>query len=477
MNFTVMLDNTNVDTFTGSQRFFIVNTGGSTLEWTASPSDNWIKVTPAGGIGDALVSVSIIPTGLTIGQNTGNIFISAPEAEDSPRSMTINLRVAHNSEDSAATGSFATPIDGSYVNGSIPVTGWAIDDVDVKSVKIYRDPVSGEGSGRKYIGEAIFVEGARPDVEVRYPGYPKNSSAGWGYMMLTHFLPNMGNGTFTLYAEATDSAGHKTLLGTKTIVCDNANAVKPFGAIDTPTQGGIAAGNPFINWGWALTPRPKYIPTDGSTIHVLVDGKDLGRPTYNNYRQDIARLFPGYVNSNGAVGHFSLDTTAFTTGIHTIAWQVKDVTGSADGIGSRYFIIVNTGAGTNAVSHFDPIPGGTYSHSPLLTVSKGWQSDRGSRRFDINPDKNGILHLETRELEPVEIASPTGTTYTSAAMPVNGKNRPLPPGAVLDKQTNTFRWMPGPGFVGSYTFTLTGIRADGMKTVDRITIMIKPKKD
>ena len=158
----------------------------------------------------------------------------------------------------------------------------------------------------------VMTEGARPDVARQHPDYPHNTQAGWGYMMLTNFLPNGGNGTYIIEAVATDYEGKQTSLGTKTIYCDNANAVKPFGALDEPTQGGTASGSAFVNWGWALTPQPNSIPSDGSTINVYVDGVYQGHPTYNQYRQDIADLFPGYMNSNGAVGYFNLDTTAYT---------------------------------------------------------------------------------------------------------------------------------------------------------------------
>jgi hypothetical protein len=161
-------------------------------------------------------------------------------------------------------------------------------------------------------------------------------------MMLTNFLPNDGNGTFTLHAIAMDSGGHRVTLGTKTITCDNANAVKPFGAIDTPAPGGTASGGSYRVTGWVLTPPPNEIPRDGSTIHVFVDGADLGHPVYNIPRSDIAGLFPGYANSDGAAAYFDLDTTTYADGVHTISWAVVDDAGNADGIGSRYFSIKNS---------------------------------------------------------------------------------------------------------------------------------------
>ncbi len=158
---------------------------------------------------------------------------------------------------------------------------------------------------------------------------------------MTHFLANGGNGTYSLKAVATDVSGLETVLGVTSITCDNANAVKPFGTIDTPIPGGVASGSSYMNWGWALTPQPNTIPTDGSTINVYIDGVYVGNPVYNLYRADIAILFPGYNNSNGAVGYFYVDTTQYSNGVHSIQWVVQDNNGNTDGIGARYFLIQN----------------------------------------------------------------------------------------------------------------------------------------
>jgi hypothetical protein len=95
------------------------------------------------------------------------------------------------------------------------------------------------------------------------------------------------------------------------------------------------------NFGWALAPQPNIIPTDGSTIGVYIDGALRGHPTYNQFRGDIASLFPGYENSSGAVGFFVFDSTTLTNGVHTISWSVTDNAGHTSGIGSRYFTVAN----------------------------------------------------------------------------------------------------------------------------------------
>ncbi len=323
----------------GSQTFSINNSGTGTLNWNAADDASWLSCSPLSGTNSGVVMVSVNAAGLAAGEYNGTITVSSANASNSPQNVTVTLVVYGSGASDEPFGVFATPEHGSTVRSSIPVTGWALDDVGVESVKIYRQ----QGGSRVYIGDAVFVEGARPDVEQAYPGYPMNYRAGWGYMMLTNFLPNGGNGTYTIDAIAADSEGNQVTLGSKTIICDNAHAVKPFGAIDTPAQGGTASGSSFVNWGWVLTPQPNNIPNNGTTINVYVDGVYLGHPTYNIYRKDIADLFPGYANSSGAVGYFYLDTTAFENGVHTIQWTATDNAGNTDGIGSRYFTIQNTG--------------------------------------------------------------------------------------------------------------------------------------
>jgi hypothetical protein len=239
-------------------------------------------------------------------------------------------------------GSVDTPANGSTIAGEVAIGGWGLDNSGVTGVDIYRTPVAGEvvAEGLVLLGRASLVEGARPDVARAYPSYPDASRAGWGYMLLSNLLPNVGNGTFTFHAFVRTVDGANVPLGSKTITVANDGSRAPFGTIDTPAQGQLVSGT-ITNFGWALTPAPSGIPVDGSSIDIYVDGVYRGHPVYNNYRSDIAQLFRGYANSSGAVGHFTLDTTTLTNGVHTIAWVVRDTGGNASGIGSRFFTVAN----------------------------------------------------------------------------------------------------------------------------------------
>ena len=456
-------------------QFFIISNGGSgTLEWQLDPDPAWLTVSPTKGTNEGHVSVSINNQNLKTGSYQGSIYIDAGNYGSA--TVTINLSV--KKEGMPPFGSFETPLHNSTVSSSIPVTGWVLDDVGVDNVKIY--------NGSSYIGDAVFVEGARPDVEDSYPYKPANYQAGWGYMMLTNFLPNGGSGTYTIRAIATDVEGHEVTLGTKTIMCDNAHAVKPFGAIDTPTQGGTASGNAYINWGWALTPKPDYIPTDGSTINVYVDGVNIGHPNYNIYRKDIAELFPDYTNSDGAVGYFYLDTTGYADGVHTIYWTATDSGNNTDGIGSRYFSIQNTDSSSFKFS-FKPsllfcstdILSKIPDHKSPISILAGHApqgkishiKDPAIAKIEVPQDTRIEIHLYDTEDSASSFTQTLEKTSKKSKIPTIPGNpirphasndiytgytvsgnllQPLPIGSTLDSDAGIFYWFPGPGFLGKY---------------------------
>ncbi len=478
---------------TANEAVHITNKGQGALNWQASAGENWIEVNPAGGVGDGVIQIGVQDTSLPAGTYTGTVTVTDPKAWNSPRIINVSLTVYASGADSAPFGVFDSPLDGSTVSGNIPITGWALDDIEVSHVEIKRAPVAADPpaavgpDGLISVGNVIFVKGARPDVEAFYPLFPRAEQAGWGYMMLTNFLPNQGNGTFTLYAFAYDETGHKVALGQKLIICDNAARVKPFGTLDTPGQGEVISGSGYVNFGWALTPQPKVIPEDGSTIWVWVDSVPLGNPNYGHYRVDIATLFPGYLNSDGAVGYYTLDTTAYANGMHNITWSVTDNEGEVDGIGSRYFEILNFGG--QALGAIKPM---TAQHLQQLRedrsgslaielreIRRRGRSNAKSQGVIARPDQPPViarpegpkrpLELEIELLERLEVhfQAQGGLEFIGWG---ENKNRPLPVGSTLDKTNGVFYWIPGPGFSGRHVlhFAVT----DGTFTSKPLTLVI-----
>jgi len=401
--------------------------------WTAFSNQSNITVSPTSGTGSATLSVSVIagPSGV--------VTITAPGATNSPVQVQVTVSTVTSAP---PIGSFDTPLDNTTgVAGAIPVTGWALDNVGVSKVQVWREPVTNEpvaSNNLVFVGDAVQVAGARPDVKATYPNMPFNDRAGWGYQLLTNFLPGvagpMGNGTYKLHFIAYNNAGGQTDLGTRTITVDNAHASKPFGTIDTPGQGDTIAGNAYVNFGWALTQNPYCIPNDGHTLNVFIDGVLLGHPNYNHSRSDIASLFPGLCNSNGGVGFFYIDTTKLANGLHTISWAATDSQGHTDGIGSRYFTIQSSGG-----------------------VAPPEESAAESVRTSATHTRRDSYTVGVEELDRIELD--VGAISSDS----------LPVGSTL--KHGVFYWQLGPGFLGDYHFRFT--RPDGTGAL--VHVKVRPK--
>jgi Tol biopolymer transport system component len=473
-------------TQTAAQTVRLTQSGPGVATWTASASQPWLQVSPASGSGSADLSISVTPTsGLPAsGTVTATIFVSLAGAGNTLPPIAVRLTLIANGTSVGPFGTVDTPADNrTGVTGAVPFTGWALDDIEVTKVSICRaafgseiapiDPNCG-GAAEIFVGFSVFIDGARPDVAATFPTHPLSTRAGWGFMVLTNLLPNQGNGTYIFTMRAFDREGHVALLGTRTMTCDNANATLPFGTIDTPFQGGLVSGISYVNFGWALTPLPKTIPFDGSTIHVLVDGVDIGTADYNHLRTDIQALFPGLNNTNGAIGFRILDTTALANGLHTISWTVADDQGAIAGIGSRFFTVSNgTAAVTSATS--SARAAADAEASPLDTTPlagrRGW--DLAAPYGLFAADSTGVTVIRSEEVSRVELHLGDGD-YAGHLRTHNGLE-PLPIGSRLDQATNTFTWAPGPGFVGTYDFVF--VRSLNGRAIARrdVRIILHPK--
>ena len=488
-------------TATTPEKILVCNNGQGTLDWQAAANQGWIEINPVSGTGDGILEIGVETTALPEGSYAGTVTVTDPDAWNSPQVVEVFLTVYAIGADSPPFGVFETPAEGATVSGNIPVTGWVLDDIEATRVEIKRDPTASDSpevvgaDGLVYIGDAVFVRGARPDVEAAYSTYPRADRAGWGYMMLTNFLPDDGNGTFSLYAYASDGGGKRVLLGTRTITCDNANRIEPFGTIDTPAQGGVASGSEYVNFGWALTPQPKYIPGDGSTIWVWVDGVPLGHPDYGHYREDIATRFPGYANSDGAVGYYVLDTTKYANGVHTIAWSVGDSNGDEDGIGSRIFEMQNLGGALAGMSSVDVNSLQIDTTGRLALRVRGMEKGLSGRKMESLVERRTNRMNESREEMLKEVRKSADAAYEVEIEELDrielhfrskggnkligwGKNpdRPLPVGSTLDEREGIFYWHPCAGFLGEHVLHFAVTDGTLQSLPVRVVVSIEPKK-
>jgi hypothetical protein len=464
---------------------------------TVPAAGGTVTVTIANGCGGQEVTQardwysvqSLTPTEITLAVQ--------PNVQSQPRAVSIGIgrRVFELRQAGVGSaspfGSLDLPADGAQVSGAVALGGWALDDLEVTNVRIFRDHVAGEPAGIVFLGNAVFIPGARPDVQQGFAGFPRSDRAGFGYMILTNTLPNQGNGNFRIHAVAEDAEGHQTLLGSRTIVGNNTTATVPFGTIDTPLQGDTISGANYINFGWALTPQPAMIPTDGSTMQVIIDGVPIGTVDYNHFRPDVSNTFPGLANSGGPVGFRAFDTTALAEGLHTISWMVTDSRPATAGLGSRYFTVVNSADG--------PAGGGssvtaTETTEPVADVAKPLGAapapDLGRRAESVAVDANDqrvrghrltLAAMERAEiaLDQLVDASPDSNNAACPAtwagyLSKDNVLSDLPVGASLDP-AGTFYWQTGPGFAGRFAlvFVRTNCRGEKQQVPVTVTIPIR----
>ena len=482
---------------TGAQSLRLMQSGTGPVSWTATSNQPWLTVSPSGGTGAAVLTVSISPAaGLPLGASLNGAITFALAGSGNPVAQTeVVLRTYPGGSSAPPIGFVDTPLDNtSGVVGAIPFTGWAVDDVEVARVTICRDAVAGEsappdpnctGAAQIYVGDALFIDGARQDVQASYAGLPRASEAGWGLMVLTNMLPGGGNGPYAFSMYAIDRDGHAALIGTRRLSASNATATLPFGTIDTPAPGDTIGGSAYVNFGWALTPQPKSIPADGSTINVYVDGAAIGHVSYNNYRVDIATLFPGYNNSLGAIGFRILNTTLLADGLHTIAWTATDNLGATEGLGSRYFRVMNSGAAVAAPpartarvaaavrpADLDPAAIATLPEATApLSARRGWAADAPLQHLTST---DGSLVVRGEELDRFEVQLGGSGRFAGYLRVENGL-RPLPAGSQLDPRSGIFLWAPGAGFIGRYD--LVFVRWEDGRPVSRqeVQIRLEPK--
>jgi hypothetical protein len=432
--------------------------GGSSAQWSATATPTWLTVSPAASAGGGTMMVGVqFVQGLPLaGTVTGTVTVRDSVTQAALATIAVSMDLVGNGTSPAPFGAVDTPVDPPQgtplnqwpkVSGSLAVTGWALDDVEVTRVRILRDPVGAEAPGQQvYIGNATFVDGARPDVAGN--AVPRNTRGGWGYLMLTNFLPNGGNGYVTLYAYADDAQGNSKLLGTRLIRCDNANAIEPFGAIDTPEQGATVSGI-IMNFGWVLSPNPRRAdPPGGGTVTVLIDGVAVGSPGGWAARPDITGLFPAasYTGVTRAVAGYPLDTTTLTNGSHTIAWIVTDNQGATQGVGSRFFTVANGSAAPSLVAQSI----GQVRTAFSAPVS-GRLGDLDSPLQTFAPGADGIVMVRIQELERIELHIAPGAM--GAMRSRDGAALALPAGSHLDSASGVFTWQPAAGFIGPYDFT------------------------
>jgi hypothetical protein len=402
-----------------------------------------------------------------------------------------------------AVGVIDTPVDGATgITGSIAVTGWALDDVEVVSVGIYRDPVPPEpADGLVFVGNAVFVDGARLDLLGCVPPHAAQHPGRAGATCCSRTCsPTRAT------APSASTRSRPTARGTRPCSrtrrrsrVDNASSSAPFGAIDTPQQGETVSGT-VNNFGWVLVRdgarvgRPRRRVRRRSTSTACRSACPAGWTG----RSDITQAFPtgcADLSSTAAV-HSLRQHGAHQRRAHDRLGRCARRTASQAGVGSRYFTVSNGVVGSiegaaqpggASMTVVAPASAGlpiddaqVLALAPAASVAGRRGFDPGARYRTYRQGRDGAIVVPAEELDRVELMLDGGegglrdTTY-AGYLRTSGALGPLPIGANLDPRTGAFTWQPGVGFVGAYDFVLVRVIGGEARARYDVRIVLHPK--
>jgi hypothetical protein len=115
-------------------------------------------------------------------------------------------------------------------------------------------------------------------------------------------------------------------------------AAAPFGYFGGFARSGNAGNGVEGVQGWALAATGVY------SVDIVVDGVIIGRASYGRSRPGVTKLHPGLPDSAAPGFAYSLDTTHFLNGLHTVTARVESRSGQVVYLNSRQFQFSNTNA-------------------------------------------------------------------------------------------------------------------------------------
>ena len=190
----------------------------------------------------------------------------------------------------------SSKVSGQQVN----VWGWAINISKIKQVNMYLN--------NKLLGKAVYGS-ARSDVNKAFPGYPSGNYSGFSY---TIPLKNITPGSYVLIAEAVGINGTKKTISKKILV----QKKKPLGSIESPVQTNLTNMTTVDVKGWGLNAEGV------KWVNVYVDNKLTGKAQYGLTRNDVNKLYPGYINGAKSGFQYKLNTNGVTVGKHLLRIEI-----------------------------------------------------------------------------------------------------------------------------------------------------------
>jgi hypothetical protein len=168
--------------------------------------------------------------------------------------------------------------------------------------------------------------------------------------------------------------------------------------------------------------------------------------------------------------------------MHQIGWLVTDSCGQHDGIGSRFFTVLNGVGGDTELAQRptatrdgltpdEVIP----AVAQLRTAPVRTPTERVAVRHlggdweDLQQDVEGWHVVEVNQGGPIEVQLPFNAEAYRAFQEVQGRRRSLPLGSSFDTNASIFYWQPDSAFLGSFDLVFDTRGGDAV----RLRVVVK----
>ncbi len=289
----------------------------------------------------------------TLSDGTHTLFVRISFADATEEDFGERTVVVDNSLNQAPFGEIELPGENQPMSGVFPVTGWALDESEIRYIEIIVDGLS--------VGNAVHGV-HRPDILHRYPSHPDAENAGWVKMLNTTLW---ADGIHVLSARLVDDNNTSRIIGTRFVQTSNVSYnLPPFGAIDWPisnhimyakgcTDPGGWSAPPFedpqvteLITGWALDVGSQLDNGGVGYVQLLLDGTILADTNFPGFwhgwlqmdvnyyglpRMDMLQLFTDVPNAKDCGFAFVMDVSdliirkGFRQGLHYLKIRAGDL--------------------------------------------------------------------------------------------------------------------------------------------------------
>jgi beta-N-acetylglucosaminidase len=261
-----------------------------------------------------------------------------------------------------------TPTANVQVNGSIDISGWALNSSGINNVSVAIDD--------KIVGNATYGL-SRADVPVVYPGYRNGEKSGFSYNYDAAYL-TLGKHKVTVTVNGKDGTVQSS------VATVNVSRKQPMIHLDSLSNGTTINKDSFDIVGWTIS--------DSLTKNVAVylDDVQVGEAFTGFSRPDVQDAFKDYRTNLKSGFSYKLDTSKLPIGKHTILVQANSVDGTK--VEEKFTInmagVVYYKSYSNTLDYYTNIQASQNSQISYDYSTSSWRTANRDEIFDsMNPKK------------------------------------------------------------------------------------------